>query len=231
MAYMDAQTGPSRCADEHERLLALLLDALIPGDAYLDIGANRGLLALPIAKYLGSEGHVLAFEPAADAAQELRDRADAYGVGGRISVYEVALGSADGYRTLRADPEHPDDSTKRSLFLDGPAVSTVSIHALDDLIASKIVSLPWGIQAVKIDVEGAELDVLKGMRTTLHVYRPRMIVVETIERHLNKAGATTTEVLDLLRDLGYASLVGAAAEEPLEFNAVLVPSSSSAATS
>jgi FkbM family methyltransferase len=219
---MDAQTGPSRCADEHERLLAFLLDALAPGDVYLDVGANRGLLALPIARYLGIEGGVLAFEPAAAAAQELRDRADAYGVGERISVFEVALGATEGYRTLRADPEHPDDSTKRSLFLDGPAVSTVSIHALDDLIASKIVSLPRGIQAVKIDVEGAELEVLKGMRTALRVYRPRMVVVETIERHLNNAGATTTEVLDLLRGLGYASLVGAA-EEPLEFNAVLVP--------
>jgi hypothetical protein len=142
-------------------------------------------------------------------------------------LYEVALGSADGYLPLCADPEHPDDSTKRSLFLDGPVVSMVPIRALDTLIGSGIVSLPRGLQAVKIDVEGAELEVLKGMRQTLQLCRPKMIVVETIEQHLHRAGATTVHVFDFLRNLGYASLDRPPADEPLEFNAVLVPTESS----
>ena len=78
---------------------------------------------------------------------------------------------------------HPDDTTKRSLFNDeGPLVAQVPIRVLDELVGSGDVELPHGIDAVKIDVEGAELRVLTGMRRTLERHRPRVMVIETIER-------------------------------------------------
>ena len=108
-----------------------------------------------------------------------------------MAVHELALGSGDGSTNLRADPDHPEDSTKRSLFIgNGPTVAEVVVRSFDGLVASGAVDLSPGLHAVKIDVEGGEMHVLEGMRRTLERDRPRMIVVETIETHLQRAGST-----------------------------------------
>jgi FkbM family methyltransferase len=220
-ARSEAPDRPGPCAAEHPILMGLLVDALGPGDVFLDVGANTGVFVLPIAEVVGSEGRVLAFEPAADAARLLRSEARARGVLSRISLYEMALGDEAGSLELRADPAHPEDTTKRSLFIeDGPVVAEVPIRVLDELVGSGDVELPKGIDAVKIDVEGAEVRVLTGMRQTLERHRPRMIVIETIEGHLNRAGSSISDVDAFMRNVGYGrnDLAGG-----LELNAVFAP--------
>ena len=217
-----ARDRPNPCAEEHPILMELLVDALGTGDVFLDVGANTGFFVLPIAELVGDEGRVLAFEPAPDAAHLLRSAARARSVLSRISLYELALSNEVGSLTLRADPAHPDDTTKRSLFLDdGPVVAVVPIRALDDLVGLGDVELPHGIDAVKIDVEGAEVRVLSGMRRTLERHRPRLMVIETIERHLNRAGSSVADVDGFMHDLGYARMNEVA--RGLELNAVFAP--------
>jgi FkbM family methyltransferase len=213
---------PNRCADEHIVLMELLSDALGTGDVFLDVGANTGFFVLPIAELVGSQGRVLAFEPAPDAAHLLRSAARARGVLSRITLYQMALSDRAGSLALRADPAHPDDMTKRSLFMDdGPVVVQVPIRTLDGLVGSGDVELPQGLAAVKIDVEGAEVRVLAGMRRTLETHRPRMVVIETIERHLNRAGASVSDVDRSMSDMGYSRMNGVA--RGLELNAVFAP--------
>ena len=217
-----ASYRPNACAGEHPVLMDLLVGTLATGDVFLDVGANTGFFVLPIAELVGSDGHVLAFEPAPDAAHLLRSAARARGVLSWISLYEMALGDEVGSLPLRADPAHPDDTTKRSLFMaDGPVVAEVPIRALDGLVGSGDVDLPHGIDAVKIDVEGAEVRVLRGMRRTLERHRPRIVVIETIESHLHRAGSSVADVDTFMRGLGYGRMneVGRA----LELNAVFAP--------
>jgi FkbM family methyltransferase len=215
---------PNQCAEEHPVLLSLLTEVLNEADVFVDVGANTGYFALPMAKIVGSAGRVHAFEPAADVAEELRRAARAQGVGPWLTVHELALGSGDESRDLRADPEHPEDSTKRSLFMgNGPTVAEVVVRSFDGLIASGAVDLSAGLHAVKIDVEGGEMHVLAGMRRTLERDRPRMIVVETIETHLQRAGSTVAALHAFMRDLGYIAMNDARAARPLELNAVFVP--------
>ncbi|HJU57113.1 MAG TPA: FkbM family methyltransferase [Actinomycetota bacterium] len=225
MEEKPAPSGPSRpnaCAGEHPVLMELLVGALGTGDVFLDIGANTGFFVLPIAELVGSDGRVLAFEPAPDAAHVLRSAARTRGVLSRISLYEIALSDEVGSLALRADPAHPDDTTKRSLFMDdGPVVAKVPIRRLDELVDSGDVELSLGIDAVKIDVEGAEVRVLRGMRRTLERHRPRMIVIETIEGHLNRAGSSVADVDAFMRDLGYGRLDEGT--RGLELNAVFAP--------
>jgi FkbM family methyltransferase len=104
---MPTDTGghdPERCAGEHPLLLALLSEVLRPGDVFIDIGANTGLFAVPLARAVGSEGRVVAFEPAEDAASLLRAEARLHGVEPRIEIHQIALGSKDASAVLRADP-------------------------------------------------------------------------------------------------------------------------------
>jgi FkbM family methyltransferase len=215
---------PNQCAEEHPVLLSLLTEVLTEGDVFVDVGANTGYFALPMAKIVGSGGRVHAFEPAADVAEELRRAARVQGVEPWLTVHELALGSGDESRDLRADPEHPEDSTKRSLFMgNGPTVAEVVVRSFDGLITSGAVDLSAGLHAVKIDVEGGEMHVLMGMRRTLERDRPRMIVIETIETHLRRAGSTVAALHTFMRDLGYIAMNDARAARPLELNAVFVP--------
>ena len=221
------QQGPLRpnaCAEEHPILLSLLTEVLTDGDIFVDVGANAGYFALPIAKIVGKAGRVHAFEPAADVAEQLRRAARVQGVEPWMAVHELALGSGDGSTNLRADPDHPEDSTKRSLFIgNGPTVAEVVVRSFDGLVASGAVDLSTGLHAVKIDVEGGEMHVLEGMRRTLERDRPRMIVVETIETHLRRAGSTVAAIHAFMRDLGYVAMNDARVARRLELNAVFVP--------
>ncbi|HEY3024329.1 MAG TPA: FkbM family methyltransferase [Actinomycetota bacterium] len=215
---------PNQCAEEHPVLLSLLTEVLMGGDVFVDVGANIGYFAVPMAKIVGSAGHVHAFEPAADVAEQLRRAARAQGVEPWMTVHELALGSGNGSTSLSADPEHPEDTTKRSLFmLNGPAVAEVLVRSFDGLVTSGAVDLSTGLHAVKIDVEGGEMHVLTGMRRTLERDRPRMIVVETIETHLRRAGFTVAAIHAFMRDLGYVAMNDAGVARALELNAVFVP--------
>jgi len=201
-------------------LLSLLTARLHPGDVFIDVGANEGLFTIPIAEHVGADGRVHAFEPGPDTAQELRIRASAANLLERVSVYEVALGAETGSRLLHADEEHPGDSTKRSLFIEGPVVAEVPVRAFDEMISSGEVILDRGLHAVKIDVEGAELYVLQGMERSIRLYLPRLIAVETIERHLRRAGYALPALFGFLGHLGYVVLD--VSDQELMFDAVFV---------
>lgn len=213
---------PSRCANEHPHLLALLTGVLRPGDVFVDVGANTGFFAIPLAGVVGRRGRVLAFEPAPDSVRRLREEAGAHGVSPRIEIHQVALGGEDSVLVLRADPAHPDDSTKRSLFIGGPAIGEVPVRTFDGLVDSGEITLPNGIRAVKIDVEGAEMHVLEGMRASLERHRPRMLVIETIQEHLRRAGSSVEEIQGFMRQLGYAPFPAPSPDQQLELNAVFV---------
>ena len=188
---------------ENERLLGLLLDALEPGDGFLDVGANVGIFAIPVAEHVGPRGKVYAFEPAPDIAEDLMLRAESAGVAARIDLRQMALGAESATLSLRADPDDPSDATKRSLFVKGDIVAEVPVTPLDDMVASGELILEPALSAVKIDVEGAEVLCIRGMHATLERQRPRFVVVETIESHLERAGFELADIDRELEPLGY----------------------------
>jgi FkbM family methyltransferase len=210
-------------ARENAGVLSLLTAHLERGDVFVDVGANEGIFTIPIAEHVGTGGRVLAFEPGPDTARQLRIRATAANLLDRVSIYEFALAAEDGRHLLRADEEHPADSTKRSLFIDGPIVADVPVRAFDGMIASSEIDLDRGLHAVKIDVEGAELQVLEGMEGAIRQHRPRVIVVEVIEGHMRRAGYGTAELFEFLRHLGYVALD--VTNQGLMFDAAFVPAS------
>jgi len=207
---------------ENPGLLSVLRRYLAPGEAFLDVGANVGVFAIDIALHLGPHGRVYAFEPAADPARELREHAVRSGVAHRIDIFRIALGSGTDRCSLHADPRNPLDWTKRSLFSSGPVVEEVVVRAFDDLVEATEIALPNGLQAVKIDVEGAEAAVVRGMTHTLQKLRPRILVIETIADHQTRAGSSVDEIDTLLSNLRYSPLPTSSAVHGFIYNTVYV---------
>ncbi len=200
------------------RYLSLFRSCLRPGDTYVDVGAHVGIHAQVIAAdLLPLGGHVIAFEPAPDTCAVLARTAEANGLT-NLEVVALALGAQRDKAELRSDSVRFDkaDSAVRSLYGSGESVGTIDIVAFDEWAATQNLS---GVNLIKIDVEGGELGVLKGMAESIRAYRPRMIGIEIRDHLLAQSGNTEAELRQFLHALGYSPVLTA----DLAGNFIFVP--------
>ena len=180
----------------------LLLEQLLGNKSLaVDIGANFG----PYCYYLSRLGkRVEAFEPLPDIARTLGAYRSPL-----IRVHNVALSSAPGdlqlYTPIFDGVPYPACSTFTPIA--GPhETCSVPVRTLDSYAFADVC-------LVKIDVEGHELEVLKGARETLRREQP-LLLVEIEQRHLR---FPMTEVFAFLQNLGYAGwFLSAGRLRPLE---------------
>jgi len=172
------------------------------GDVYADIGSHVGLHAIAMAQRLRAlgEGHVFAFEPAPDTAKALRWQLALSGVT-NITLTEAALGSAQGSFELRSDPHWGEaDLGVRSRYGQGHVVARVPVERFDDWADARQLER---LDMVKIDVEGAELDVLRGMTKSLARLRPRIVTVEIKAELLERAAVGESDLDAYFHAHGY----------------------------
>ena len=163
--------------------MAWISEQVRPGDVFLDIGANVGIYTLAAAHRAGVSGRVYAIEPHKPNAVSLMRNVIQNGFGDRVTV--LAIPVADRrmvamfqYRQMEAAST---GSQLNSTSVNGkefrPKASELCIGLpVDELVASEAIRAP---NIVKIDVDGIELDILKGMRELLASQnRPRSIQVE-----------------------------------------------------
>jgi FkbM family methyltransferase len=137
-----------------------------PRDVVYDIGANVGFFTVIAARLVGPAGAVIAFEPLPETAGAARRNMDLNGFS-HVTVLTNAAGKRGGTGKL----ELRDESTWARLAdasSTGPTVD-VEVVAIDDLVEAGVIRPP---DFAKIDVEGAELDVIEGMRRTIAAHRP-----------------------------------------------------------
>lgn len=132
------------------------------GDVVCDIGANVGFYTLFFAEKVGPQGRVFAFEPVPRNLAYLRRHMQLNALE-NVSVFEMALSSADGHASF--DPG-PGPSVGR-LAASGPL--SVRTGKLDTLLSEGALMSP---RILKIDVEGSEADVLLGGERVLIQHRP-----------------------------------------------------------
>jgi FkbM family methyltransferase len=169
-----------------------ILTVLQSGMTFYDIGANFGWLSLIAARIVGPQGKVLSFEPLDENAHivEHNIRANKFV---NVTVLPIALGNNDGPARflLSSQPSWgmlADMGKKPGEFV---GVTAVTARRLDTAVREYRLPAP---QVIKIDVEGAEIDVLHGAKDTIAGSRPLMF----IELH-----ETNTAVADILTLYNY----------------------------
>jgi FkbM family methyltransferase len=168
-----------------------------PGGTFIDIGANKGDFTLLAARLAGAAGRVLAFEPEPTNCRWLRRSIDlnAYV---NVALYEMALGDRDGPATLHIG----EKSGWHTLIAGKPSRAhgtiDVTVRTLDSFLREIAFRSP--VDAMKIDVEGAELMVLRGAAEMITASR-RLVLLIDIHPEL---GVAPRDVCGWLSDRGFA---------------------------
>jgi FkbM family methyltransferase len=187
------------------------------GDCFYDVGAHIGFYSMIAARLVGQAGHVIAFEPDADNAKTIRENAAKNGFPG-ISVVCAAMSDRDGIVRF-FQPSHGDQSRMSGMVIreNLSGIREAEIHSCPAVSLDNFCSLHPTPNLVKIDVEGAELQVLEGAQSLLREKKPVLI----IEVHHQQG---LPAICSLLSGLGYIlESVGQKAGEAQNFVASVRP--------
>ena len=169
---------------------------LRPGGCFYDVGAHIGFYSLLAARLVGQTGAVIAFEPDTDNAEILRQNAARNGL--QICVVSAAVSNQDGtIRFQRSTGDGPSRMSGMVIRDNLPAAKESEIVCCPAVSLDGFSSSHRPPTLVKIDVEGAEIQVLEGARSLLETKKPVLI----IEVHHQK---DLPAVHSILSGLGYA---------------------------
>jgi FkbM family methyltransferase len=163
---------------------------LQPGQVFYDVGANAGFVAITVGYQFADRVRVCAFEPQPSLARHAALSAALNGLQ-NISVYEVMLGREAGEALLYV-PRHAIHASAVPHEA-GAVPLRRPVRSLDELIQSGELPPP---DVVKMDVEGAELDVFRGAESALKQYRPAVLF--ECDSNLIRFGYTAAELLAFL---------------------------------
>jgi FkbM family methyltransferase len=182
-----------KCPRSEDLFEKHILSSVQPGDTVWDIGANAGHYTRAFAYIVGENGCVLAFEPAPSALQALREINLA-----TIQIVPVALSDRSGEGDFFTHADFDEDSGLTQAR-NGLSCVKVAIRTGDQFLAHA----PPNV--VKIDIEGFELDALRGMSQTLTHHALRAVFVEVHFEALarRRMSSAPLDIVKLLRVSGF----------------------------
>lgn len=148
--------------------MGFLLHFLRRNDHFADIGANVGTYSVLASGHAGA--YTLAFEPLPDSLEWLKKNVQANHIGDKVKLYQYALG--DNKATVRFSSNLDAENHVLPAW-ESAEETLVQVERFDDLCYPAIVPI-----LVKIDVEGYETAVLKGMQQTLTDTALKAIIIE-----------------------------------------------------
>lgn len=203
-------------------IVEVLRSHLRPGECFADCGAHVGLIAVPLANHLGPGGLVYAFEPSAGTYSRLvRNLSWLANSQGVVQPLPLALGDTAGKANLLVSVQHGWSTMSASAAAVGTGrgrritnLLPVDVVTIDHFFIASERRLP---QALKIDVEGWEEEVLRGGRELLTMHPPRVVIVERNEQILAAMGRSWDTTARLMERFGYT------ATDELELDVVFRP--------
>lgn len=176
-----------------------LLERLYQGGVILDIGANIGLVVIPLARRTrdraSSLPHVFAFEALPSNHEALASNVKANGLDDIITTLPIALGAERKQVKIQIEGDDPSRTGTANILpadLEFKAID-LEVIPLDDLIENGLI--PSDITLIKIDTDGYDLQILRGARRLLTRQRP----VCHVELNLHCLGWNHQTLEDVLR--------------------------------
>jgi FkbM family methyltransferase len=190
-------------ATKEEGTIGWIHQYVRPGQVFCDIGANIGVYSLVAANAVGPEGTVYSFEPHVVNVGGLLANVVANGYADRVRVMSCALADGDGFFDFQYSSLDAGVAFNQLMMEGRPSATAAAVEyktafSLDSLIARGVVRPP---HHVKIDVDGIEPRIVRGMRTLLTgPDRPLSVQVECDKD-------TTAEIHERMRETGYPTAV------------------------
>lgn len=200
LPYFDANRGFFDYWGNDTGDLGFLWKVLAPGMVFMDIGAYHGIYSVVAANKLKDTGEIFAFEPSPREYQRLRMHlrlnrvAIAHGemlamgrTASKTSFFQVNAG--DTTRNGLRQPASRDSVTEIS-------VNTVS---LDEYVRARNIAR---VDVIKLDVEGGEIDVIRGGQKVFGDLRP-VLICEVLDATTEVWGYQAREIIKAVRDFDY----------------------------
>jgi FkbM family methyltransferase len=182
---------------EYERPITEIVRVFVrKGDVCLDVGANIGWYTTLMQMLVGSAGEIHAFEPVPETFAILKDNVAANENPGSVILNNIALGDRTGEVTMHTFDDRSDGHASISDFGDSTArdIPTQMIR-LDDYLRERRIT---NVRFLKIDIEGAELSMLKGSSRLFRQEVPPVIVVEAALATTEAFGYLPNDILELI---------------------------------
>ncbi len=174
---------------------------LCPGDVFVDVGANIGVFSVLGSRLVGDTGRVIAIEASPTFHRRVLQHAE---LNGCKNIRAVNAAVSDERKMLRFILASSNNMGANSIVpYDGPAESTFDIEAvpLAEVLQPDEVARA---RVIKIDVEGAEGGVIRGLAPLLDELRPDVeIAVEITPDRMEQLGDSAEELLEIMRKHGF----------------------------
>lgn len=179
--------------------------SLKPGDILIDVGANVGYYTLLAAKQVGNDGKVYAVEASASAYKFLKRNIEINRLENVMSFHraasdkdaELEIYSGETRANLGATTIRRNKAEKFRFKLEGTVKASPldQIIPIDDLLRARI---------IKIDVEGAEISVIRGIEPILSQFSCETeFVIELTTAAIIEAGETVSGIVDIFKRNGF----------------------------
>ena len=204
-AYLSSTNDRAFIRKNHENpALVDAIKALNDRSVFIDIGANVGYYSSLAAKQIGENGLVISVEPSPREFQRLLwNRSTNHSRAKWLCINEGS-GANSGLLPLAIAKHHTGMNTFAENSINTQTV-WVPVNPLDELI--RRLQITQKIDLVKIDVEGWEFEVLKGLATLLDTKVINKVILEVTEEWLLKTGSSKSDLYSWMRNRGYRALV------------------------
>ena len=200
--YADLSTGMCESLffqGEYERAVTSIINATVEqGDVCLDVGANFGWYATLLQKLCGPGGWVHAFEPVPDTFETLKKNVELISDSSNILINNVAVGDAPGNIEMHVFEGLPNGHSSLSTMgrTDYKTVTSPMI-TLDSYLVDQNISK---VDFIKVDIEGAELMMLKGASRLFEQAVPPVWMIEMALGTTKGFGYLPNELILFLRE-------------------------------
>lgn len=164
-----------------------------PDTWVVDVGANIGYFTSMAVKWVEGNVSVIAIEPEPENLGRLHKRVTRLGIEKTVDIISAAATDREGFCRLVLNRNHPGD---HRLGARGLKVRALKLDSLMDKSDEIEFSL------IKIDVQGAEMSVLRGAKELLHRDHPTLLI-EIDDAALRQFGSSAAELMAFLVDFGY----------------------------